>query len=170
MKVYLGSTNRNKVEATKEVLAPYGYEVIGMEVDSLVGAQPKCDYDTLNGAKNRARALPNDGIRIGLEAGIENLDYKMYLTNFGVLIDEEGNEYYAGGTRIPLPDEIAKLINVDNLELSDAMDRFFSTQNIKHKNGAIGFFTNDLVIRIDIFTHIVKLLYGQYLYKKNKEK
>lgn len=170
MKVYLGSKNRNKVEATKEVLSQYGYEIIGMEVDSLVGAQPKCDLDTLNGARNRAHALPKDGLRIGLEAGIEILDNIMYLTNFGVLIDEDDNEYYAGGTRIPLPEEIAKLIIDDKLELSDAMDHYFSTQDIKHKNGAIGYFTKDLVVRVDIFTHIVKLLYGQYLYKMEKEK
>ena len=168
MKVYIGSTNRNKVQAAEEVLKPYGHEVIGMEVDSKVGAQPKCDLDTITGAKNRATALPKDGLRIGLEAGIEFLDGIMYLTNFGVLIDLNDNEYYAGGTRIPLPQEIAKLIMEDKYELSDAMGHYFATQDIKHKNGAIGFFTNDLVIRVDIFTHIVKLLYGQYLFK-NKE-
>ena len=87
MKVYIGSTNRNKVQAAEEVLKPYGHEVIGMEVDSQVGAQPMCDLDTITGAKNRAKALPKDGLRIGLEAGIEFLDDIMYLTNFGVLID-----------------------------------------------------------------------------------
>lgn len=170
MKAYIGSTNKNKVQATKEILEPYGYEVIGLEVDSQVGSQPKNDYETLTGAKNRARALPQDGLRIGLEAGIEMLDNIMYLTNFGVLIDEDDNEYYAGGTRIPLPKEIANLILNENFELSDAMGEYFNTQDIKHKNGAIGYFTFDLVKRVDIFTHIVSLLYGQYLFRKQEEK
>ena len=169
MKAYLGSKNIVKINATKEILEPFGYEVIGVDVDSKVSAQPKSDLETINGAKNRALALPTDGIRIGLEAGIEMLDGDMYLTNFGVLIDLKGNVYKAGGTRIVLPKEIANLILVDKLELSDAMEKYFNTLDIKHKNGAIGHFTNDLVVRCDIFTHIVKLLYGQYLYHETNK-
>ena len=105
-KVYVGSTNNNKVQAVKNVLEPYGYEVIGMEVDSGVSAQPKNDLETITGAENRARALPNDGLRIGLEAGIELLKDELYLTNFGVLITENGKVIRAGGTRFVMPDEI----------------------------------------------------------------
>ena len=46
------------------------------------------------------------------------------------------------------------------------MDAFLKTEDIKHKEGAIGFFTKNLVKRKDIFVHIVKLLYGQYLRRK----
>ena len=169
MKVYIGSKNIVKINATKEVLEPYGFEVIGVDVDSKVSAQPKCDAETLQGAYNRAKALPCNEFRIGLEAGIEMLDDQMYLTNFGVLIDPNDNVYKAGGTRIVLPKEIAKLILEDKLELSDAMETYFNTLDIKHKEGAIGYFTNNLVVRIDIFTHIVKLLYGQYLFHTMKQ-
>lgn len=168
MKAYLGSKNIVKVNATKEVLSEYGYEVIGLEVDSQVGAQPKNDEDTMTGAYNRAMALPKDGLRIGLEAGVELLHGDLYLTNFGVLIDEENNIFRAGGTRIVLPVEIKKMIFEQDFELSDAMEAYFNTLDIKHKEGAIGYFTKNLVVRKDIFTHIVKLLYGQYLYKKEK--
>ena len=72
-KVYVGSTNINKVQAVKNVFEPHGFEVIGMEVDSGVSAQPKNDLETIIGAENRAKQLPSDGIRIGLEAGIEIL-------------------------------------------------------------------------------------------------
>lgn len=168
MKVYVGSINNNKVNATKIVLEPFGYEVISKEVNSLVGAQPLNDEETIKGALNRAMALPNDGLRIGLEAGVSLLNDTLYLTNYGVLIDENDNEYFAGGTRIPLPDEIKELIINEKMELSDAMYKYFNTYDIKHKNGAIGYFTNDLVTRIDIFSHIVKLLYGQYCYKRRK--
>ena len=169
MKVYLGSKNIVKINATKEVLEPYGFEVIGVDVDSKVSAQPKCDAETLQGAYNRAKALPSNEFRIGLEAGIEILDNQMYLTNFGVLIDPNNNVYKAGGTRIVLPKEIAKLILEDKMELSDAMETYFNTLDIKHKEGAIGYFTNNLVVRKDIFTHIVKLLYGQYLFHSMKQ-
>lgn len=164
MIAYLGSKNIVKINACKQVLEPFGFEVIGIDVDSKVSAQPKSDEETINGALNRALSLPNDNFRIGLEAGIEILNDEMYLTNFGVLIDPEGNIFKAGGTRIVLPKEIANLILVEKLELSDAMEQYFNKLDIKHKEGAIGHFTNNLVVRIDIFTHIVKLLYGQYLY------
>lgn len=169
MKVYLGSKNIVKINATKEVLEQYGFEVVGVDVDSNVSAQPKCDEETILGAYNRAIALPEKSFRLGLEAGIEMLNEQMYLTNFGVLIDPNDNVYRAGGTRIVLPNEIAKLILVNKMELSDAMETYFNTLDIKHKEGAIGYFTNNLVVRKDIFTHIVKLLYGQYLYHSMKQ-
>lgn len=166
MKVYVGSLNNVKINAVKEVLEPLNFEVIGVDVKSLVSDQPLNDEETIQGAINRAMALPLDGLRIGLEAGVEILFDTLYLTNFGVLIDLDGNIYKAGGTRIPLPDVIKKMILDDKVELSVAMDSYFKTNDIKHHNGAIGYFTCDLVKRIDIFTHIVKLLYGQYLYRK----
>lgn len=168
MKVYIGSTNIVKVNAIKEVFEPLGYEVISIEANSLVGAQPKTDYETIEGARNRAKALPTDGLAIGLEAGVEYLDKVLYLTNWGVMLDKN-NEFIAGGTRIPLPNEIANLIINDHCELSDAMEQYFRTKDIKHHNGAIGYFTCDVVKRIDIFVHIAKLLYGQYLYSGGKK-
>lgn len=170
MKAYLGSKNIVKVIATKEVLSGFGYEVIDLEVDSMVSSQPKSDAETIKGAYNRAKSLPKDGLRIGLEAGVELLDNELYLTNFGVMIDENENVYKAGGTRITLPNEIKKKIFEDGYELSDAMNEYFNILDIKHKEGAIGYFTSNLVVRKDIFVHIVKLLYGQYLYKKSLNK
>lgn len=168
MKAYIGSTNIVKVNAVKEVLEPLGYEVISMNVNSLVDAQPKSDKETITGAKNRAKALPDDGVRIGLEAGVEYLDGTLYLTNWGVLLAND-KEFIAGGTRIPLPNEITNLIMNEHYELSEAMEKYFKTKDIKHHNGAIGYFTCDMVKRIDIFTHIVKLLYGEYLYNGGKK-
>ena len=72
MKVYLGSKNIVKINATKEVLEPYGFEVIGLDVDSKVSAQPKCDAETLQGAYNRTvigsglYKLTADGTAIGI--------------------------------------------------------------------------------------------------------
>lgn len=164
MKAYVGSTNKVKVQAVKNILEPLGYEVVGIEVDSNVSSQPKNDEETMLGAINRAKALPSDGLRIGLEAGVEILHDDLYLTNFGVLIDESNNIYKAGGTRIVLPLMIKDAIFSEGLELSDAMEKYFNTIDIKHKDGAIGYFTCGMVKRVDIFDHVVKLLYGQYLH------
>jgi|SRR5690554_895914 len=158
--VYVGSTNIVKVNAVKKVLPEYN--IVAKVVNSGVSLQPLSDEETIAGAKTRAENLPLDGLRIGLEAGVNITGNTMFLVNWGVLIDQNNNYYFAGGTRIPLPEFIKDKILNDKLELAEVMDEYFKTSDIKHKEGTIGFFTNNLVKRIDIFMHIVKLLYGQY--------
>jgi inosine/xanthosine triphosphatase len=160
-KVYLGSLNRVKIEAVQTVLQDY--EVIGIEVDSTVGIQPFTDEETINGAYHRALGLPKNSLRFGLEAGVQMVGKMMYLVNWGVMIDESDCLYFAGGTRIPLPDFVKDKLLSEKTELAVVMDEYFKTNDIKHNQGAIGVFTNNLVQRVDIFIHIVKLLYGQYL-------
>lgn len=164
LKVYLGTTNTAKVTAVRNVLEPLGLEIIPMAVNSLVSDQPKTDEETIKGATNRALALPTDGLRVGLEAGVELLDGDLFLTNYGVLIDQNNHVYKAGGTRITLPNEVKHAIFEEGLELADAMEKYFGLHNVKHCDGAIGFFTEGMVKRVDIFEHIIKLLYGQYLH------
>lgn len=167
-KAYLGSTNPVKIQAVKLVLTDYN--VIGLDVNSFVGAQPMNDEDTIKGAYNRAQQLPTDGIRIGLEAGIMQHDQIFYLVNWGVLIDEENRVYYAGGTRIPLPRNVVQKVLHENKELADVMEEETKINKIKHKEGAIGYYTNSLVKREDIFIHIMNLLYGQFLHHKEENK
>lgn len=164
----LGSTNIVKLKAVEEVLSPYGYVAKGENVDSLVGSQPKTDEETIRGAINRAKALTSGDLRLGLEAGVQLMNGTLFLINYGALISETGKVYLAGGTRIPLPDVIKDKIFEEDLELADAMDSYFKTNDIKHHEGAVGYFTSNLVKRVDIFTHIVRLLYGQYLKEEEK--
>jgi len=165
-KCYLGSENKVKLEVVKEVLT--NYEVIGINVDSKVSKQPLSDEETLQGALNRAQALPKDGLRIGLEAGVQMFQDMCFLVNWGVLIDFEDNIYYAGGTRIPLDDFVKDKLFKEKKELADVMDEFLHTKDIKQKEGAIGYFTYNYIKRKDIFVHIVKLLYGQYERRMHK--
>lgn len=167
-KVYLGSINEIKIQATKQVLEPLGFQIVSYRANSFVSNQPKTDEETITGALNRARELPSDGLRIGLEAGVAYHHNKLFLTNWGALIDDAGNEFIAGGTRIELPKEIEYKIMVEHKELADAMEEWTQIENIRIKQGAIGVFTSNMVKRIDIFTHIVRLLYGQYLYKRGE--
>lgn len=169
--VFVGSTNIVKIKACREVIEPFGYQVIGKDSQSLVSNQPKSDEETILGAINRALNLKEGYLRIGLEAGVTYQNNILFLVNWGALVDENENVYVAGGTRIPLPKEIENLIFNEKLELADAMDKYYNTIDIKHHSGAIGFFTEDQIKREEIFTHIVKLLYGQYLhYKKTGDK
>jgi len=164
-KCYLGSLNKVKLEATKEVLKDY--EIIGLSVESKVGNQPLNDTQTIEGALNRALALPKDGLRIGLEAGVEFHNNILFLVNWGVLIDKDDNIYYAGGTRVPMDDFIKHKIFTQKMELADIMDEYLNIDGIRERDGAIGFFTCNQVKRKDIFVHIVQLLYGQFLRRTN---
>jgi inosine/xanthosine triphosphatase len=162
-KIYVGTTNHVKIAAVKKVAKEY--EVVGLEVDSGVSKQPFSDQETIQGATNRALALPQDGLRIGLEAGVQPLNGELYLVNWGVLIDEDHHVYVAGGTRLPLPTPVARALELRTDELATIIDHLYQTSDIKHHEGAIGILTNGLVHRIDIFEHIVKLLLGQYQVK-----
>lgn len=168
MKLYVGSINRVKVSAVVEALKDFDVNIIPFEATSEVGAQPIGDEQTLQGAINRAKSLPENGLRIGLEAGVSLLNNQLYLINYGVLIDENNKIYTAGGTKLPLPDAIKELIFDKGLELADAMKEYYNVEGIKHQNGAVGYFTCDLVKRKEIFIHITKLLYGQYLYNQKR--
>lgn len=167
-KVLLGSLNPVKVESAKQVLEPLGFEVESQGADSGVAKQPFSDDETILGARNRAksiRSVDSNCITIGLEAGVQEQDDKLILVNWGVLIDEDGNEYLAGGTRIPISEDIAKYL-YRGYELAEAIDLITNLKDVRSKQGSIGVMTNNLVQRTDIFTHIISLLVGQYLVAK----
>ncbi len=160
MKVYIASQNKTKVEAVKEVFREA--LVIALKTDSKVSNQPKSEKETMLGAYNRAKSLPKDGLRIGLEAGVSLEEDILFLINWGVLLDQEDNVYLASGTKIPLPKFIYDEIYKEGKELADIMNYHYNKEEINTKEGAIGIFTNDNVPRVEIFIHIVKLLKGQY--------
>lgn len=164
MKVIVGSTNQVKVTAVKEVLEPIGQEVMGTNVPSGVSNQPFSDAETVAGASNRAQACLKFGeIGIGLEAGVEYLNEQLYLVNWGVLKTQDGQTFYAGGTRLPLPTELIAPLEA-GAELGDVIDGYSKRQNVRSNEGAIGILTADFFNRKDNFSHIVRLLWGQYTY------
>jgi non-canonical (house-cleaning) NTP pyrophosphatase len=52
------------------------------------------------------------------------------------------------------------------LELGDVMDAYAKKRNVRHREGAIGIFTNGFIDRKEMFAHIMKLLIGQYQFSK----
>ena len=46
------------------------------------------------------------------------------------------------------------------IDVPMAMEKYFGLHNVKHRDGAIGFFTEGMIKRVDIFEHIIKLLYS----------
>lgn len=164
MRVVVGSTNRVKVGAVKEVLEPLGHDVIGVDAPSGVSNQPFSDAETLEGAVNRASALQAVGdVSIGLEAGVEKLKDRYYLVNWGALTTSNGQTYVAGGTRLPLPEDLVEPLK-DGKELGEVIDAYAKRENVRSNEGAIGILTADFFNRKENFIHIVRLLWGQYKY------
>ncbi|WP_018664041.1 DUF84 family protein [Heyndrickxia acidiproducens] len=175
MIVAIGSTNPAKVSAVRkafEVLDRQEVEFVAAGVASGVKEQPFSDEETLAGAVNRSKAVlaeQNADIGIGLEGGVVETPQGLFLCNWGALAAEGREPFVAGGARIPLPDEIAGRLRAGE-ELGPVMEEYAKKENVRKKEGAIGVFTNELVTRGDMFTHITKMLLGQYLYQKSKTK
>ena len=170
--VIIGSTNPAKIKAVQNALLALNldYEVVGKEVESGVSAQPMSDFETLQGAQNRAKnSIETDQylFSIGLEGGIDIINEQLFVCNWGALVDTEGKTYLASGARIPLP----SFFQVDlkkGKELGQLMDDFCRRKDIRKKEGAVGIFTNGAINRIEMFEHVCKLLIGQWLFQKRE--
>ncbi|NEU29984.1 DUF84 family protein [bacterium LRH843] len=166
MKVAIGTKNPAKVQAVKGTLIREKLRIVSVKVESGVQPQPFSDEETMNGALNRAKAalqIENADLGIGLEGGVVETTVGLMLCNWGAICHKDGRQWLAGGARIPLPAYIAECIQAGE-ELGAVMERVSGDQEIRKKQGAMGVYTAGWVNRKELFSHIVKLLYGQYAY------
>src|SRR5690606_30267961 len=132
-----------------------------------VSEQPYSDEETITGAINRANAaleLEEGNIGIGLEGGVQQTKYGLFLCNWGALTEKGKSPIIAGGARILLPDIVASRI-LGGEELGPVMEEFAHNEDVRKKEGAIGVFTNGEISRAEMFAHVMKLLFGQYKYR-----
>lgn len=170
MKVAVGSKNPAKINAVKAAFKKTDYEIVSIDAESGVSDQPMSDEETIRGAVNRAIEAAEKGeagIGIGLEGGVQQTPYGLMLCNWGALAVKGMEPIIAGGARIPLPDEVAQQLLAGS-ELGPVMDDYAKKQNVRKNEGAIGIFTNGQIDRSEMFTHVMKLLAGQYEYKTDK--
>lgn len=166
MNVWIGTKNKAKVAAVQSVFNKE--TLIDTEVSSGVSDQPFSDEETKRGAIHRAKeALPihadEEAIALGLEGGVVEVDGLLYICNWGALATSTNEIYVASGARIPLPKEIADQLYAGR-ELGPVMQEFSKKENVRHQEGAIGIFTNGLLDRGSMFSHIVLMLKGQWEY------
>ncbi|WP_077214277.1 DUF84 family protein [Bacillus dakarensis] len=171
MKIVIGSKNPAKIKAVEEVFEKYKPEIIALSVPSGVSEQPLSDEETMKGAMNRAWAALEAGqgdIGIGLEGGVQQHENGLFLCNWGVLAEEGKPPLFGGGARIPLPEEISSKLLAGE-ELGPVMEDFAKKENVRKQEGAVGIFTNQWVNRSEMFSHIVKLLIGQFEYRNARK-
>lgn len=169
MQIIVGSKNRTKVLAVKNTFPDA--TVIAKDLPSQVSAQPFGEEETLQGAVNRAKAAQQynpSTYGIGLEGGVYTLEDELFLCSWGVLATPNGRIYKASGARIELPQEFLRPLK-EGVELSELMNAYTKRHDIRHHEGAIGIFTQNLLRREEMFRQVVQLLKGQWLYGQAHE-
>jgi inosine/xanthosine triphosphatase len=164
MKLIIGSKNPTKIRAATRTFQEF--EVVAKAVPSGVSEQPLSDEETRQGAMNRAQVALQEGkgdLGAGLEGGVLLLDKTLYLCNWGALATTDGKIYTASGARIELPETFLDELESGE-ELSGIMEAYTKLKHVRLKEGAVGIFTNELIDRSEMFTHVMKLLRGQWEY------
>jgi len=161
MEVLVGSNNPVKIAATREVFSKYfgQVNVTGIEVSSKVSAQPVGE-ETFEGAKNRALELKklNDkkdlgaDFFIGIEGGITKLYSKWFASGVGCVIDNQGRIGYGASPYFELPESIIDQL-LSGSELGEVMEKISGKDNIRQKEGAIGFLSRGVMDRKNLYIH-----------------
>lgn len=169
LKIAIGTLNPAKVLAVKNAFNLEECKFVPINVQSGVSNQPFSDEETMEGAMNRAvraREESRADIGIGLEGGVVETAKGLFLCNWGALCDYDNKVFVASGAKIPLPNEVAEGVR-SGQELGPVMDEYTRMIDIGKHEGAIGIFTAGEMSRTDMFTHIIKLIIGQYKFAKN---
>lgn len=167
MRVSVGSKNPVKLASVKNVVKKIwpDAEVVDAEVSSLVRDQPMSNEESIEGALNRANSsLKKTGadIGIGLEGGVYDTKYGMFLSGWVVAADRNGTIGIGGGGGLLLPEKIASELRCGK-ELGPVMDEFTGEHNIKHKQGTVGVLTNNLIPRTDAFEKSVIFALARFI-------
>ncbi len=159
MKVLVGSKNPVKIEAVKEAFSKYynSPEVICYDTNSGVPSQP-VDIETFEGARNRTSALReintqnnlNADYFIGIEGGILKIFDKWFALGLMCILNKAGLAGYGTSPMFELPDFVIEKLLTGN-ELGKVMDEITGDENTKQKGGAIGFFTNGIMDRKELY-------------------
>jgi inosine/xanthosine triphosphatase len=174
MEVLIGSENPVKIEAAREVFSKYfgRVKVTGYGVISKVSAQP-IDEEAFEGAKNRAlelkklteeRNLRSDFL-VGIEGGITKFYSKWFALGVGCVIDNQGRMGYGVSPYFELPESIVEQI-LSGSELGELMEQISGRDNIRQKEGAIGFLSKGIMDRKNLYIHCLIVALVPFLNKE----
>ncbi len=153
MTVAVGSINPAKIAAAEQAVCSVwpDAQIIPVDVPSGVAEQPIGDDETIAGAINRARAArdaTNADLGVGIEGGVIDTRYGMFVSGWSAVIDREERVGLGNSGHFLLPDAIARNIR-DGGELGPEMDRFTGLHDVKRNLGAVGIFTGGRITRTE---------------------
>ena len=159
MRILVGSKNPTKIDSVREAFIKYysDIEVIGLSADSKVSAQP-VNIETFEGAKNRAIELVDKNEKenlqaeyfVGIEGGLVQFFDRWFTLGLMCIIDKTGKSGYGTSPLFELPQSINEEL-LKGTELGDVIDRITGERNTKQSGGAIGYFTNGVMDRKELY-------------------
>ncbi|KAK1833495.1 inosine triphosphate pyrophosphatase-like protein [Podospora conica] len=172
-KILIASLNPVKIAATLTAFTTLfpstPFLATGVSVPSGVPSQPLTSSSTRQGAYNRARnARASPGASehdyfVGLEGGIEPFplsdDGPQELESFAwiVVLDRDGKLGKARTAGYFLPEETARLVRDEGMELGEAEDLVWREEGTKRKGGSVGLLTGGVVTRESYYAQAVIL-------------
>lgn len=168
IKIIVGSLNPVKINAVKiaisEVLSLDKVECVGIDAPSEVDAQPLNSEVTRQGAINRVKFCQQHqqaDFYVAIEGGVDQFEYGPATFAYIAIADSE-QVSIGRSCNLPLPPAIYQAL-IDGEELGNVMDRLFSTDNVKQKEGAIGLLTNGQATRQSVYTQAAVLAMAPFL-------
>jgi inosine/xanthosine triphosphatase len=169
MRVAVATTNPVKVEAVRRAFGRFweDIEIISLAAESGVSIMPMAEAETEQGAVNRARAVAGEGIdySVGLEGGCEERESGMYLFGKVAIIDKRGVIGISTTGQMLLPEVVARRLRKGE-ELGPIMDDITGQEDLKKKEGAVGYFTRNNIKRMDSFEQAVILALARFINKE----
>lgn len=158
MIIAVGSKNPVKINAAQiafsRVFPEKEITVKHAEVNSGVPEQPWGE-DTIRGAINRAKKvikiIEGANFGIGIEGGLEKNNFGFFTYGWVAVTNKTGGVGLARTTNVQVPKKLIDLMKKKNLEMGHALDKLLGTNNIKQKQGYIGYATNNLITRTDAY-------------------
>ena len=177
MKIIVCSKNPVKIQAVQEAFDEYydDFEIKGLDLkdNPSVQIQPLSAEQTLQSANKRVEiAQKNEqaDFFVSLEGGISKDEFGAFLTWYVNITNNIGKKSIAGGGRMPLPTIVYdKLLQNREKELGEIIDDLADDENTKQKGGASALFTDNRVLRKDVFKRdvIIALVpFTSYLFQK----
>ncbi len=158
----VGSRNPAKLHAVRDGAIPMlgDINVIGVEVNSGVRAQPFGDEEMIAGAAQRARAAlaatSNATYGVGLEGGCTELKEGLFASAWCVVVNRAGQVGSASTGHFQLPPRVADLVR-SGMELGHADDIVFGRSNSKQQEGSIGLLTHGKFTRAQFYAPAVTM-------------
>jgi inosine/xanthosine triphosphatase len=150
MKFNIGSKNKAKIDALKEILKEYpnffDAEVIFKEVETGVSHQPKSLQETIDGAMQRAKnSFDGCDYSVGLESGLMSVpETKTGFMDTTVCVIYDGKIFHLGlSSCFEYPVKLTKYVLEEDTNISDAAKKLGITEkeNLGAEEGMIGILT-----------------------------
>lgn len=170
MIIAVGTENAAKVGAVHEIIDvvfPKTEHVFKTHsVESGVRPQPLDDNETIQGALNRASKAaaltPGTDLAIGLEGGVQETAYGMFLRGWVVVIDVASTEiYYGHSGGMLVPDSIADRLRAGE-ELGPVIQALYpeKSSDIRQSMGTGGILTDGMYVRQREFEDALRCALG----------